>query len=289
MKNKNFLSWLRQWYILLIILIIYIPLIFIVFLSFTNASDKGNVGAPGWNAGDNFTNLFNNTGFLGSFFNSLIIGVIITPIALIISTLACFGLWNATKLYRGSSMLLSKVSVLTPDIINGVSLLLLFSVTWIALGFNFGFITLIFAHISFTVPYGMITIYPRMIKMNQNLIYASNDLGYNQFQTFIKIIIPYLLPAIIGAGAIIFAISFDDFIISNLINGRITTISIDIFTMAKGIKMWAVTFGALVVFATVIGILIISIFKVKKINKNTNSKKMFNYNNIVRSSHEKNN
>ena len=288
MKNNNFLSWLRQWYILIIIFIIYIPLVFIIFLSFTNASDKGNIDNDFiWNGGNNFTDLVNNSDFVTSLLNSLIIAIVVTPISLIISTLACFGLWHAAKVYRSSSIFLSKVSVVTPDIINGVSLLLLFSVTWIAIGFDFGFTTLILAHISFSVPYGMITIYPRMIKMNNNLIYASNDLGYNQIQTFFKVIIPYLLPSIIAAGAIIFSISFDDFIISSLINGRITTISIDIFSMAKGIKMWAVTFGALVVLTTIAVIIIISIFKAKKINKNTSSKKMFKYNNSIRSGYEK--
>lgn len=87
------------------------------------------------------------------------------------------------------------------------------------------------------------------------------DLGYSQIVTFFKVTIPFLLPAIFSAAAIVFSMSFDDFIITKLVGGKVNTISTEIYSMAKGIKMWAVTFGAIIV---LIGIIITIIIGIKK-------------------------
>jgi spermidine/putrescine transport system permease protein len=112
----------------------------------------------------------------------------------------------------------------------------MFSATLIPLGVDLGFFTVALAHISFGIPYAIIAIYPRMSKMNMNLIMASQDLGYNKFQTFFKVVIPYLAPAIISGASIAFAMSLDDFIITNLVNGSFQTIGTAIYSTRKGIK-----------------------------------------------------
>ncbi|MBQ6970258.1 ABC transporter permease subunit [bacterium] len=104
------------------------------------------------------------------------------------------------------------------------------------MGLNFGLITICLSHISFCTPYAIVAIYPKMQKMNKNLVMASYDLGYSKVKTFLNIVIPYLLPAILSAAAITFAMSLDDFIITNLINGSTQTISTAIYTTRKGIK-----------------------------------------------------
>ena len=126
--------------------------------------------------------------------------------------------------------------MVVPDIITGISLALLFSITIIPMGVNLGFATIILAHISFCTPYAILIIYPRMMKMKKNLILASMDLGYSKIYTFFKVIVPFLMPAIISASAIVFSISFDDFIITKLVGGKVSTISTEMYTMAKGIK-----------------------------------------------------
>jgi spermidine/putrescine transport system permease protein len=106
----------------------------------------------------------------------------------------------------------------------------------VALGFNLGFFTVVLAHISFCVPYAIMAIYPRMIKANYNLILASYDLGRSKIQTFFKITIPYLMPAILSAIAITLAMSLDDFIITSLVNGSFQTVATLIYQSRKGIK-----------------------------------------------------
>lgn len=278
---NKFLSGLRKSYIFIIISIIYIPLILIVFMSFTKPSDKGNINlAFEWNGGQNYIELFKNSEFLNAFANTAIILIFTVPISTIIATLACFGIWNAKQVYKNTVIGSSKFNVAIPEIISGIALALLFSVTFVAAGINLGFITIILAHISFCTPYAIMIIYPRMQKMNKNLILASIDLGYTKLQTFFKVTIPYLMPAILSGAAMVFAMSFDDFIITKLVGGRISTISTEMYSMAKGIKSWAVTFGAIVVmisFAVTGIIAIVKFSKIKNEKRIKNKKRFFTW------------
>lgn len=272
----KFLNFLKRFYILIIILLIYIPLLVIVIWSFSMPSVKGNIqNGFEWNGFNNYIELFKNNEFLNAFCNTLIITFIVTPISLVIATITCFAIWQSNKFLVNSTKISSNISVINPEIITGISLTLLLSSTWVALGLNLGLFTIILSHISFCTPYAIIAIYPQMSKMKKNLINASTDLGYNLFQTFFKVVIPYLLPSLIAAGALVFAMSFDDFIITNLVKGRVNTISTQMYTMAKGIKMWAVTFGSLLLIIFTIFISIKSIFIFKK-EKWKESKKTIN-------------
>ncbi|MDE5599950.1 MAG: ABC transporter permease [Ureaplasma sp.] len=274
-KVRNFF---RQSYIIILLSLIYIPLVVIVFLSFTTPSIKGNItNSFDWNSGENYIDLFKNNDFLNALANTAIIIVFVVPISVIIATLTCFGIWNSKKFYQNSVLGVSKVNIVIPDVISGICLALLFSVTWISwFKSDLGFVTIILAHISFCTPYAIILIFPRMQKMKRNLILASQDLGYSKFQTFFKVIIPFILPSILSASAIVFGMSFDDFIITKLVGGKVSTISTEMYTMAKGIKAWAVTFGAILVMASFVIVAIVAIrksVKAKNISKNLSTKK----------------
>lgn len=256
--QSNFKSWLKKSYIAIILMIIYVPLIFVVIWSFTNPSEKDNItsdASHGWGGG-NYLQLIQNQDFLNALLNTFIVVSIVTPISVIIATITSYAVWNNRKGLDVATQFMSKISLVNPEIITAISLTLLLTSTWIAIGLNFGFFTIILSHISFCTPYALIVIYPRMTKFNKNLLDASNDLGYNATQTFFKVVIPYLLPAIVGAIGIVAVMSFDDFIITNLVRGRVPTISSEMYLMAKGIKGWVVALGAILVtvFITVISI-----------------------------------
>ncbi|MDE6472990.1 MAG: ABC transporter permease [Ureaplasma sp.] len=278
MKLKKTLNFFRQSYIIILLSLIYIPLIVIIFLSFTKPSIKGNItNSFDWNSGENYIELFKNNDFLNALANTAIIVVFVVPISTILATLTCFGIWNSKKFYQNTVLGVSKVNIVIPDVISGICLALLFSVTWISwFKSDLGFITIILAHISFCTPYAIILIFPRMQKMKRNLILASQDLGYSKFQTFFKVIIPFILPSILSAAAIVFGMSFDDFIITKLVGGKISTISTEMYTMAKGIKSWAVTFGAILVILSFVIVAIVAIkksHKARNISKNLSTKK----------------
>ena len=268
---KSILKFFRKFYIYIILAIIYIPLFVIVIWSFSTPSPKGNIqNSFEWNGFLNYIELFKNNDFLNGLMNTIIIGFIVTPIAVFIATITCYGIWNSNKFVKNTVMFNSNVNVINPEIITGISLVLLFSSTWISLGLNLGLFTVILSHISFCTPYAIISIYPRMCKLNKNLINASNDLGYGQIKTFFNVVIPFLLPAIIGACGLVFAMSFDDFIITNLVRGRVTTVSSEMYLMAKGIKMWAVAFGSLLIIIFTAFIVIKSIVLYTKAKKKDN-------------------
>ncbi len=276
---KKTLYWFKKSYIAIILSIIYLPLIMVVFLSFTNPSIKGNLNLNfDFNNGQNWLSLFHDDQFLNALFNTFVIIVFTVPFSTCIAVITCFGIWNAKNFYKNSVMGVTKLNMVIPDLITGISLALLFSITIIPLGANLGFATIILAHISFSTPYAIIIIYPRILKMKKNLILASMDLGYGKIYTFFKVIIPFLAPSIISAAAMVFSISFDDFIITKLIGGDINTISTEMYSMAKGIKMWAVTFGAIIVLSIFVIASIIGInryMKEKKYNKKIYLSKYF--------------
>lgn len=266
-KLNRFIQWLKHSYLFLIIMAIYLPLVIIVFLSFTNPSKKGNVivNFQNFNHGDNYVKLFFDPTYYGNFqaglFNSLVIVLIVVPISLTIGILATFGIWKAKKRTQNLILNSSKITIVNPDMITGISLVILFVITFLPLKISLGWVTIILAQISFTTPYVIVAIYPKMMKMNYNLILSSYDLNHKKMATFFRIVLPYLLPAILAAGLIAFATSFDDFIITNLVKGRVTTLSTELYTMKKGIKSWAITFGALVILVTFGLLTIISLFK----------------------------
>ena len=266
---KNRTRWFfRRFYIFLILAVIYIPLIVIVLLSFNGQTDRGNIimnfGVPDV---INYIKLFKDNDFLNALVNSLIISVIVVPISVIIAVITCFGIWNAKNKYVNAIVGASKVSVAIPEPITAISLALLFTSTVLPLGLDFGIVTVCLAHISFCTPYAIISIFPKMQKMNRNLLWASYDLGYSRAKTFFKIVLPYLAPALLSASAIVLAMSLDDFIITSLINGSTQTLATAIYSTRKGIKAWVVTFGALIVLITFIIIMIMAIVKARKSKK----------------------
>ncbi|MDR3257744.1 MAG: ABC transporter permease [Mycoplasmataceae bacterium] len=269
--RSKFLSFIKHWYIFIVLAIIYVPLIFIVLLSFNEPTARGNININfGTPTMINYLNLWQDDEFLNGLFNSLLLSVIVVPISLLLAIVTCFGMWRAKPYQKKAVNFTTQLTIVNPEAITGISLALLFSSTWVAMGFNLGFFTVVLAHISFCTPYAIVAIYPRMAKMNQNQLLASYDLGHTKMNTFWKITIPYLMPALLAAVAIVLSMSLDDFIITNLVNGSFQTIGTLIYSTRKGIKAWVVTFGALVVIITIVIIVVLGIrkyFKLKKENK----------------------
>lgn len=269
-KRNSFFGLLKKFYIYIILLAIYVPLIIIVAISFNQPSARGNIGMNfGVPTFVNYINLFKNDEFINALINSLLLLVVVTPISLLLAITTCLGMWRAKPYQTNAVMFASKITIINPEAITGISLVVLFSSTWIAMGFNFGFFTVALAHISFCTPYAIVAIYPRMAKMNPNLMLASYDLGHSKTNTFFKVTLPYLLPAILSAAAICAAMSLDDFVITNLVNGDFQTIGTLIYTSRKGIKAWIIAFGAFVIVITITVILITGIAKYVKFRRNT--------------------
>lgn len=267
--GNNFLKFLKKFYVLIILFFIYLPLIIVVLLSFNGQTNKGNIDMN-FNHNFSFVNYFyllNNNAFLNDLLNSIIVAIITTPITIIIALMACFGLWNSQKIQRNLIIGICKTTFILPEPIIAISLCMLFMSTLIPLGFNFGLLTICLAHISYYSPYAVMIIYPKIMKLNANLILASYDLGYSKIKTFFNIIFKTLLPSLLSATIVVFGLSFDEFIITNLVNGSFQTVATKMYMTRKGIKSWIITFGAMIIILSIVVTFISTLIKIQKMRR----------------------
>jgi spermidine/putrescine transport system permease protein len=199
-------------YTILVYAFLYIPILVVVVYSFNNASHS--LVWHGFTL-DWYRYLLNDSSLFVVVWHSLVIGVLAASIATFIATLA------ATSLYRykffGKKLLhgLLFILIISPDIVMGISLLMLYSLFKIPLGFW----TLLLSHITFCVPFITIIVYTRISTMNKFIFEAARDLGANDSIIFKKILIPLLWPGILSGWLIGFTLSLDDVIISYFVTG----------------------------------------------------------------------
>ncbi len=148
--------------------------------------------------------------------NSLIIAIAATLLATIIGTLAAYGLWKRSSAFLASSMYLSLV---TPEIVTGVSLLAFFQWSFRFLHLRLGMHTVILAHVAFSIAYVAVVVMARLRTFDPALEEAALDLGATEFTAFRKVTVPYLAPAIAAAAMLAFTVSIDDYVITSLVAG----------------------------------------------------------------------
>jgi spermidine/putrescine transport system permease protein len=148
--------------------------------------------------------------------NSLIIAITATVISTIIGTLCAYGLWKRRSVVLGGSLYLSLV---TPEIVSGISLLAFFQWVFRFLNVQLGMHTVILAHVSFSISYVVIVVMARLRTVEATLEEAALDLGANEWQAFRYVTFPTILPGVIAAAMLAFTVSFDDYVITSLVAG----------------------------------------------------------------------
>jgi len=148
--------------------------------------------------------------------NSLIIAVFATVVSTIIGTLCAYGLWK-----RGAPVLTGSLylSLVTPEIVTGISLLAFYQWIFRFLHVQLGMHTVILAHISFSIAYVVIVVMARLRTVDAQLEEAALDLGANEWQAFRYVTLPAILPGVIAAALLAFTVSFDDYVITSLVAG----------------------------------------------------------------------
>ena len=210
---------------------LYVPIIVLIVFSFN--STKSRTIWSGFTL-DWYKKLFDDTLIMSSLQTTLTVSVIASVIAAIIGTFAAIGFYNMKKKWRGPLLTVNNIPVINADIITGVSLALLFVSAGSILGFRLGFTTLLIAHISFNIPYVILSVMPKLYQLDRNLFEAAQDLGCTWFQTVYKVIIPEIMPGIINGLLIAFTMSVDDFVISYFTAGSdVQTLSMTIFAMTR--------------------------------------------------------
>jgi spermidine/putrescine transport system permease protein len=243
-------------YIGLLLMMLYAPILIIVIFSFTEAKVLGNWTGFSLKL---YTSLFNggiHHSLTSALWNTLIIGVSSAFISMLLGTLAAIGIYNLKSRTRKAVQLINSIPILNPDIITAISLFLLF----VSLGISQGYTTVILAHISFCTPYVVLSVYPRLRRMNENLYEAALDLGATPFYAMRKILLPELRPGMISGFILAFTLSVDDFVVTlfTIGNEGLETLSTYIYADArKGGLTPELRPLSTIIFVTVLALLLI--------------------------------
>jgi spermidine/putrescine transport system permease protein len=177
-----------------------------------------------------YVELFQDRTIMSSLYSTLFIGVTSAIIATIIGTLAAIGIHNSRGIQKKLIMNVTYLPVLNPEIVTAISLMILFVFARVRLGY----LTLLLAHITFNIPYVIMSIMPKLYQMDKHLIDAAQDLGCTWMQAFYKVVVPEIMPGIINGMLIAFTMSIDDFVISYFTAGsKVQTLSMTIYSMTR--------------------------------------------------------
>ena len=225
MKNKHIAS---KIYISLVMLFLYLPIFVLIIFSFNEGKTTVWKGfSLKW-----YEQLFRDDNIINALGNSLIIAVLASVFATILGTAAAIGINNFKGKKRLMIQSVSNIPIISPDIVMGVSLMLLFTFLGVLFNFEMGFVTVLIAHICFCVPFVVLNVMPRIRKMDQSIYDAALDLGCNQWQAFYKVVIYELMPGIFSGLLMSFTYSLDDFIITYFTRGaKFQNLSIEIYSM----------------------------------------------------------
>ncbi|MDG4890111.1 MULTISPECIES: ABC transporter permease [unclassified Mesorhizobium] len=199
-----------------------------------------------------YAQLFVNEGFLTSLWNSVRVGILTSIGTTILGTLTALALIRMSGKFRTAFEFLNFMPIGLPGLFLGIALVTLFA----QISLPRSLVTVTIAHILFTLPFFVETMRSRITYFDQSLEEAARDLGATQFQTFRLVTIPILLPTIIGAAILTFALSFDEFIITVFVSGNDTTLPIFIWSMLR--KTVDPSINAASVLALALSILVLS-------------------------------
>ncbi len=222
---------LANLYLVLVMLFLYVPIFVLIVFSFNESKSRSVFS--GFTL-DWYARLFHNDIIISSLMNTIIIAVLTSIISTILGTLAAIGINSMRKVPKAMVMNITNMPIINPEIVTGVSLMLLFVFFAARMNLEFGFVTLLLAHITFDVPYVILNIMPKFKQMDPHLYEAAQDLGCSPFQAFKKVILPEIMPGIVSGFLIAFTYSLDDFVISYFTSGSTSqTLPITIYSMTR--------------------------------------------------------
>jgi spermidine/putrescine transport system permease protein len=205
-----------------------VPIVIILLFSFNNPRGRFNFIWSGFSL-DAWKHPFAVEGLADAMKSSLEIAALSTIGATVLGTLMALALVRYEFRGRGATNLFIFIPLATPEVVLGASLLSMF----LSVGFATGFGTILIAHIMFNVSFVVVTVRSRLIGFDRSLEEAAQDLGANSFQTFVRITLPLIMPGVLAAALLAFALSIDDFVITNFNSGSTVTFPLYIWGAAR--------------------------------------------------------
>jgi len=222
---------LKKLYLGAVLFFLYAPILVLMVFSFNASRSRGN-----W---EGFTLewyrvLFRDPNIARALRTTLLVGIFSTVIATAIGTLAAVGIDKLSRRAKTFVMGISRIPVMMPDIVTGISLMILFMFVFRTIGFGgLGFGTLLLAHVMFNVPYVILSVAPKLRQLDANLYEAALDLGASPARAFVQVILPEIWPGVVTGAMLAFTLSIDDFMVSFFTRGEMQNLSVLVFSMAR--------------------------------------------------------
>ena len=242
---------LQKLYLALIFIILYAPIVTLMVLSFNQSKTRSKWGGftLKW-----YKELFQNEQIMSAFYTTLIIAFLSAAVATVIGTAAAIAIQGMKSRWRTLYMGVTNIPMMNAEIVMGVSLMLLFIACRMTLGFG----TILIAHITFNIPYVILSVAPKLKQTNRHVYEAALDLGASPLNAFFKVVFPDIVPGVLSGFMLAFTMSLDDFVITHFTKGPgIDTLSTKIYTeVRKGIKPEIYALST-IMFVTVLVLLIL--------------------------------
>lgn len=212
-------------------LFLYAPIVVLIVFSFNESKNRARFTGFSlkW-----YRDLFHNEMIMSSLKNTLIVAVCAAVIATIIGTVAAVGINGMKKGMRSAVMNVTYLPVINPEIITGVSLMLMFVFISGLLGIELGFWSVLVSHVTFCLPYVILNVLPKLRQMDPNMYEAALDLGCTPVKAFLRVVIPEISSGILTGFLMSFTFSLDDFIITYFTSGSsFQTLPVTIYSMTR--------------------------------------------------------
>lgn len=246
---------LGKLYLGLVLFFLYVPIFVLIVFSFNETKSRSVFSGFTF---DWYIRLFNNRIIISSLINTIIIACVSSVISTVLGTLAAIGINNMRKVPKRVIMGITNMPIINPEIVTGVSLMLLFVFFAARMNLEFGFVTLLIAHITFNVPYVILNVMPKFNQMDPHIYEAAQDLGCSPVQAFRKVVLPEIMPGVISGFLMSFTYSLDDFVISYFTSGSTSqTLPITIYSMTRRKVSPEINALSTLIFITVVVILIV--------------------------------
>ena len=245
-RSKRFFM---KFYLVLIIAFLYIPIAVLVVLSFNNSRSRVVWGGftLEW-----YTTLFHNSDVVAALQNTLTIGFGSALIATVIGVLAAVGIDAMKKRSYSLTLGVGNIPMLNADIVTGIALML-----WFSRFTNLGYVSILLAHVTFNIPYVILSVLPKLRQMDVGVYEAARDLGASSVTAFTRVVLPNIFPAVVSGFFMAMTMSMDDFVVTYFTKGAgINTLSTMIYgELKRGIKPEMYALSTLI-FAVVLVILL---------------------------------
>lgn len=254
-------------YTLIIFLFLYAPIFVLIIYSFNDTETASRTVWSGFSL-KWYQKLFEDRLILEALRNTLIIAVITSAVSTVLGTVAAIGINSMKKLPRRIVMNITNFPMVNPDIVTGVSLMLLFVfAVGVFGGKSLGMASVIAAHITFCLPYVILNVLPKLRQLNPNLYEAAQDLGCPPVRAFFKVVLPEIAPGIVTGMIMAFTLSIDDFVISYFTSGTTQTLPIYIYSMTRKRVSPEINALSTVLFVVVMALLIVVNVRQSKENR----------------------